>query len=38
MTSNVESSVIEKGGHLQGFDLDYDEKDSNYNRGAEAIL
>ncbi|KAI3953128.1 hypothetical protein MKW98_020323 [Papaver atlanticum] len=32
MTSNVGSSVIEKGGRGMGFDLDYDEKDSSYNR------
>ncbi|CAJ2676690.1 unnamed protein product [Trifolium pratense] len=32
MTSNVGSSVIEKGGRRFGFDLDYDEKDSSYNR------
>ncbi|KAG9143861.1 hypothetical protein Leryth_011526, partial [Lithospermum erythrorhizon] len=32
MTSNVGSSVIEKGGRRIGFDLDYDEKDSSYNR------
>ncbi|KAL3818483.1 hypothetical protein ACJIZ3_004388 [Penstemon smallii] len=32
MTSNVGSSVIEKGGRRMGFDLDYDEKDSSYNR------
>ncbi|RDX76255.1 hypothetical protein CR513_43776, partial [Mucuna pruriens] len=32
MTSNVGSSVIEKGGRKIGFDLDYDEKDSSYNR------
>ncbi|KAJ6889023.1 chaperone protein ClpC [Populus alba x Populus x berolinensis] len=32
MTSNVGSSVIEKGGRKMGFDLDYDEKDSSYNR------
>ena len=32
MTSNVGSSVIEKGGHKIGFDLDYDEKDTSYNR------
>ncbi|KAK9108595.1 hypothetical protein Syun_024606 [Stephania yunnanensis] len=32
MTSNVGSSVIEKGGRRLGFDLDYDEKDSSYNR------
>ncbi|KAF2312806.1 hypothetical protein GH714_040506 [Hevea brasiliensis] len=31
MTSNVGSSVIEKGRRI-GFDLDYDEKDSSYNR------
>ncbi|KAJ4962976.1 hypothetical protein NE237_022915 [Protea cynaroides] len=31
MTSNVGSSVIEKGGRRIGFDLDYDE-DSSYNR------
>ncbi|CAN4088690.1 unnamed protein product [Withania somnifera] len=32
MTSNVGSSVIEKGGRRIGFELDYDEKDSSYNR------
>ncbi|OIW17793.1 hypothetical protein TanjilG_06478 [Lupinus angustifolius] len=32
MTSNIGSSVIEKGGRKIGFDLDYDEKDSSYNR------
>ncbi|XP_010550758.1 PREDICTED: chaperone protein ClpC1, chloroplastic [Tarenaya hassleriana] len=32
MTSNVGSSVIEKGGRRIGFDLDSDEKDSSYNR------
>ncbi|GJV75879.1 ATP-dependent Clp protease ATP-binding subunit ClpA homolog CD4B, chloroplastic-like protein [Tanacetum coccineum] len=32
MTSNIGSSVIEKGGRRIGFDLDYDEKDSSYNR------
>ncbi|AQK43376.1 Double Clp-N motif-containing P-loop nucleoside triphosphate hydrolase superfamily protein [Zea mays] len=32
MTSNVGSSVIEKGGRKIGFDLDYDEKDTSYNR------
>ncbi|RWW03851.1 hypothetical protein GW17_00032958, partial [Ensete ventricosum] len=32
MTSNIGSSVIEKGGHRIGFDLDYDEKDSSYNQ------
>nr|GME15355.1 ATP-dependent Clp protease ATP-binding subunit ClpA homolog CD4A, chloroplastic [Ipomoea batatas] len=32
MTSNVGSSVIEKGGRRIGFDLGYDEKDSSYNR------
>jgi ATP-dependent Clp protease ATP-binding subunit ClpC len=32
MTSNVGSSVIEKGGRRMGFTLDYDEKDSSYNR------
>jgi ATP-dependent Clp protease ATP-binding subunit ClpC len=32
MTSNVGSSVIEKGGRKIGFDLDYDEKDSSYSR------
>uniref|UniRef100_A0A3Q7J979 UVR domain-containing protein n=1 Tax=Solanum lycopersicum TaxID=4081 RepID=A0A3Q7J979_SOLLC len=32
MTSNVGSSVIEKGGRRIGFDLDLDEKDSSYNR------
>ncbi|XP_071734166.1 ATP-dependent Clp protease ATP-binding subunit ClpA homolog CD4B, chloroplastic-like [Rutidosis leptorrhynchoides] len=32
MTSNVGSSVIEKGGRRIGFDLDYDEKDSSYNK------
>eukprot|EP00850_Spirogloea_muscicola_P013964 SM000097S24817 [mRNA] locus=s97:526472:533074:+ [translate_table: standard] len=32
MTSNVGSSVIEKGGGGIGFQLDYDEKDTSYNR------
>ncbi|GBG71007.1 hypothetical protein CBR_g8305 [Chara braunii] len=32
MTSNVGSSVIEKGGGGLGFRLDFDEKDSSYNR------
>lgn len=32
MTSNVGSSVIEKGGARIGFDLDYGEKDSSYTR------
>ncbi|XVF11436.1 hypothetical protein REPUB_Repub08aG0027300 [Reevesia pubescens] len=32
MTSNVGSSVLEKGGRRIGFDLDYDEEDSCYNR------
>jgi len=33
MTSNVGSSVIEKGGRRRiGFDLDYDEKDRSYDR------
>ncbi|XXG52703.1 hypothetical protein AAC387_Pa03g0960 [Persea americana] len=32
MTSNIGSSVIEKGGRRIGFDLDYNEKDSSYNR------
>ncbi|KAH6820354.1 CLPC-like protein 1 [Perilla frutescens var. hirtella] len=32
MTSNIGSNVIEKGGRRIGFDLDYDEKDSSYNR------
>ncbi|KAF7001587.1 hypothetical protein CFC21_017232 [Triticum aestivum] len=32
MTSNVGSSVIEKGGRKIGFDLDSDEKDTSYNR------
>ncbi|XP_062204003.1 chaperone protein ClpC2, chloroplastic-like [Phragmites australis] len=32
MTSNVGSSVIEKGGRKIGFDLDYDVKDSSYSR------
>ncbi|KAF6155594.1 hypothetical protein GIB67_007852 [Kingdonia uniflora] len=32
MTSNVGSSVIEKGGRRIGFDLDFDQKDSSYNR------
>ncbi|KAA3460551.1 chaperone protein ClpC1, chloroplastic [Gossypium australe] len=31
MTSNVGSSVIEKGGRQMGFDLGYDEKDSSYS-------
>ncbi|CAI9113209.1 OLC1v1013779C1 [Oldenlandia corymbosa var. corymbosa] len=32
MTSNVGSKIIEKGGRGFGFDLDYDEKDSSYDR------
>ncbi|GKF37146.1 chaperone protein ClpC [Tanacetum coccineum] len=32
MTSNIRSSVIEKGGRRIGFDLDYDDKDISYNR------
>eukprot|EP00803_Ostreobium_quekettii_P005856 evm.model.scf_2902.1 EVM.evm.TU.scf_2902.1 scf_2902:2100-9657(+) len=32
MTSNVGSSVIEKGGGKIGFQLDVDEEDSSYNR------
>ncbi|KAK1682765.1 hypothetical protein QYE76_043613 [Lolium multiflorum] len=32
MTSNVGSSVIEKGGRKIGFDLESDEKDTSYNR------
>ncbi|CAN0906104.1 Chaperone protein ClpC, chloroplastic [Linum grandiflorum] len=32
MTSNVGSNVIEKGGKRIGFDLDFEEKDSSYNR------
>lgn len=32
MTSNVGSSVIEKGGARLGFQLDTDEEDSSYNR------
>ncbi|VFQ81852.1 unnamed protein product [Cuscuta campestris] len=32
MTSNVGSSVIEKGGRRIGFNLDHDEKDGSYNR------
>ena len=32
MTSNIESSVIEKGGRGIGFHIDYDEKDSSYTR------
>ncbi|CAN1318030.1 Chaperone protein ClpC, chloroplastic [Linum perenne] len=32
MTSNVGSNVIEKGGKRIGFDLEYDEKDTSYNR------
>ncbi|KAG0501055.1 hypothetical protein HPP92_001127 [Vanilla planifolia] len=32
MTSNVGSSVIEKGGRRIGFDLDFDQKDGSYNR------
>ncbi|KAG4171183.1 hypothetical protein ERO13_A12G193350v2, partial [Gossypium hirsutum] len=31
MTSNVGSSVIEKGGRRMGFDPGYDEKDSSYS-------
>jgi ATP-dependent Clp protease ATP-binding subunit ClpC len=32
MTSNVGSSVIEKGGGGLGFQLDQNEEDSSYNR------
>ena len=32
MTSNVGSSVIEKGGATLGFHLDMNEEDSSYNR------
>jgi ATP-dependent Clp protease ATP-binding subunit ClpC len=32
MTSNVGSSVIEKGGRKIGFDLESDEKDTSYSR------
>ncbi|PRQ20482.1 putative ClpA/B family, UVR domain, P-loop containing nucleoside triphosphate hydrolase [Rosa chinensis] len=32
MTSNVGSSVIEKGGLRVGVDLDYDENDTSHNR------
>ncbi|CAI9087575.1 OLC1v1021682C1 [Oldenlandia corymbosa var. corymbosa] len=32
VTSNVGSSIIEKGGGQMGSDVDYDEKDSSYNR------
>ena len=32
MTSNVGSSVIEKGGGGLGFQLDNSEEDSSYNR------
>ena len=32
MTSNVGSSVIEKGGGGLGFQLDVNEEDSSYNR------
>ncbi|GJX12475.1 chaperone protein ClpC1, chloroplastic, partial [Tanacetum coccineum] len=32
MTSNIGSSVIEKGRRRIGFDLDYDDKDSSYSR------
>jgi ATP-dependent Clp protease ATP-binding subunit ClpC len=32
MTSNVGSSVIEKGGGQLGFQLDVDQEDSSYNR------
>ncbi|KAF6147611.1 hypothetical protein GIB67_031602 [Kingdonia uniflora] len=32
MTSNIGSSVIEKGGRRIGFDLDFDQKDNSYNR------
>ncbi|XP_027364575.1 chaperone protein ClpC, chloroplastic-like [Abrus precatorius] len=38
MTSNVGSSVIEKGGRKIGFDLDYDEKDSSYNRIKSLVI
>ena len=32
MTSNVGSSVIEKGGGQLGFQFDQSEEDSSYNR------
>uniref|UniRef100_A0A7N0URN7 Uncharacterized protein n=1 Tax=Kalanchoe fedtschenkoi TaxID=63787 RepID=A0A7N0URN7_KALFE len=38
MTSNVGSSVIEKGGRRIGFDLDYDEKDTSYNRIKSLVM
>ncbi|KAJ4963441.1 hypothetical protein NE237_023380 [Protea cynaroides] len=38
MTSNVGSTVIEKGGRRIGFDLDYDEKDSSYNRIKSLVI
>lgn len=38
MTSNVGSSVIEKGGRKIGFDLDSDEKDSSYSRIKSLVI
>ncbi|KAM3255386.1 hypothetical protein ACQJBY_048598 [Aegilops geniculata] len=38
MTSNVGSSVIEKGGRKIGFDLDSDEKDSSYGRIKSLVI
>ncbi|KMT02725.1 hypothetical protein BVRB_8g193120 [Beta vulgaris subsp. vulgaris] len=38
MTSNIGSSVIEKGGRSIGFDLTYNDHDSNYNRIKNLVI
>ncbi|XP_056693121.1 chaperone protein ClpC1, chloroplastic [Spinacia oleracea] len=38
MTSNIGSSVIEKGGRSIGFDLTYDDQDSSYNRIKNLVI
>ncbi|XP_048490185.1 chaperone protein ClpC, chloroplastic isoform X2 [Beta vulgaris subsp. vulgaris] len=38
MTSNIGSSVIEKGGRSIGFDLTYNDHDNNYNRIKNLVI
>ncbi|KAL2929756.1 Chaperone protein ClpC1 chloroplastic [Bienertia sinuspersici] len=38
MTSNIGSSVIEKGGRSIGFDLAYDDSDRSYNRIKNLVI
>lgn len=38
MTSNIGSSVIEKGGRSIGFDLTYNDHDSSYNRIKNLVI